>query len=151
MAEIEASRNLSAKVAVECLRSNMSNGELMQKFRISPSGFADLLRQLFEKKLINEQDMARRGIRFKVTKKSHAPEQVTVTEPAPASRQEEPEEFLDTVSLTELLSSGVSEPPQCEPACEEETEIDSPEDTKTDGASAKKSRFSIGGLFKKTN
>jgi hypothetical protein len=149
MAERETSRNLSAKVAVECLRSNMSNGELMQKFKISPSGFADLLRQLYEKKLISEQDMARRGIRFKVTKKSHAPEQVAVTRPAPVPSQEEPEEFLDTVSLTELLSSGVSEPPQCEPTCEEVTEIEVPEDTKTDSPTSKKSRFNIGGLFKK--
>ncbi len=149
MAETEASRNLSAKVAVECLRSNMSNGELMQKFRISPSGFADLLRQLFEKKLISEQDMARRGIKFKITKKTQAPEEVSVVRPPTVQRQEEPEEeFLDTVSLTELLSSGASEPV---PSCEEENEIEPPEETKTETPSERKSRFSITGLFKKTN
>lgn len=148
MAGRETSRNVSAKEAIEDIRGPMTNGELMEKFKITPAGYADLLKQLYMKKLISDDDLTRRGIRFRVVKppaKEKPPEQVPVIPPEPV---QEDEGFLDTVELTELLSFKPHEPPEKEakekkveapPVFEEEPE--SPE---------KKGKFSISGLFKKS-
>jgi len=151
----------------------MSNAELMSKFKISAQGYADLLRQLFENRLITEEDLARRGIRFKVMKRDAAPMPSTL----PPEEPEEPEEleaeeleaeeleaepsetipvtmrvsddeeegFLDTQELTDLLSFA---PPKAKASAAppQEPEIEKEEDT-----TGKKSRFSLSGLFRKTS
>ena len=83
MQEKQSSRDVNARTAVEAVRGNMTNLELMERFKISPRGFADLLKQLFEKKLISEEDMVRRGIRFRVLK-AQAEIEPEVLEPVPA-------------------------------------------------------------------
>jgi hypothetical protein len=154
MTEPVSSRNVNAREALECIRRGMSNAELMARFKISPRGFADLLKQLFENRLINENDLASRGIRFKVVKKEAAPEPapdklaggVAALLPPP----EKDEGFLDTVELTELLSlkmPGLSErdaeaPPPPPPQLPEEDRDEPKEETK--------GRFSLSALFKKS-
>ncbi len=135
MMKNESSRDLSAKAAVEGLRSNTTNGELMQQFKISPKGFADLLRQLYEKKLITDQDMLRRGIKFKVAPKGST-----------ASSQPE-EEFLDTVELTELLSFKSTETP----ATASKSENVKPDAPKNQSAPRKKAGFKLNKLFRRRN
>jgi hypothetical protein len=147
MAERQTSRDVSAREAVEAVRSELSNVELMERFKISAQGFADLLRQLFEKRLISEEDLAARGIRFRVVRKEVIPEPPQVVSPQPI---EHDEEFLDTVELTELLSfkpgqfesfpkkSEPPPPPPPPPPADEEPK-----------APAKKGKFSLSKLFKK--
>lgn len=165
MAEPQSSRNVSAREAVECIRGPLSNADLMEKFKISPSGYADLLRQLFVRKLITEEDMARRGIRFKVVKRESeqqdledvgsvtqetvpeiAAEQLPVLAPAP---RPDDDEFLDTVSLTELLSFKPPSPPQQAPPPPRK-KSEKTEEAKDEDSSEKKGRFSITGFFKKS-
>ena len=61
MTETTTSRELGAKEAIEAIRGPLSNGEIMEQFKISPQGFADLVKQLFEKKLITEDDLKTYG------------------------------------------------------------------------------------------
>jgi hypothetical protein len=147
----ETSRNVNAREAIQFIRGPMSNLELMEKFKISPKGFADLLKQLFEKKLITEEDLKRRGIRFKVLKKeeSAAPQVETTPPPAPSPLMsvEHPEEFLDTVELTALLSS-FDDPPKPPKQKEEPPPVVEEPATKEEIAE-KKAKFSISGLFRK--
>lgn len=139
----ESSRNVNAKEALECIKGPMSNSDIMEKFRISPAGYADLLKQLYLKKLISEDDMARRGIRFKINKPPTQPEKPREKEPViPPQSGEYSEEFLDTVELTELLSF---KPPEAPKAVEEPDEIPSPPEVEE----KKSGRFSISGIFKK--
>ncbi len=144
----EPSRNVSAKEAVVLIRGPLPNKEIMEKFRISPKGFADLLKQLFAKKLISEQDLERRGIQFKVIKKETCPgpDNVTVTssQPALAPRpRADDSEFVDTVTLTEMLSfKGGGDSSAGGP-----DEIEGPEEAVE--INGKKGRFTITGLFKK--
>jgi hypothetical protein len=158
MAQPVSSRNVNARQAIEDIRGSMTNLELMEKFKISPKGFADLLTQLFEKKLISEDDLARRGIRFKILKKDEVevqePEppraeplviQPQIVAPKPFVPVEHPEDFLDTVELTELLSSFDNPPPAKKGA----PPTNSEEAATKEEIAEKKSRFSISGLFKK--
>lgn len=138
----ESSRNVNAKEALECIKGSMSNADIMEKFRISPMGYADLLKQLYLKKLISEEDMVRRGIRFKVAKAQCEPEKPPEEESV-IQRQAAQcgEEFLDTVELTELLTFKTPEPPK---------EMKEPEEIPSPGEGEdKKGRFSISGIFKK--
>jgi len=164
MAETQSSRNVNAREALECIRGSMSNSEIMEKFKITPQGYADLLRQLFMRKLISEEDMIRRGIRFKIVRSE--PE-AAASEPAPSvSLESEPsvacegapllapaaptedDEFLDTVTLTELLTFKPPPPPQQNKRPAQDTP--KLEDIKEEnGSPDKKSRFSISGFFKK--
>ncbi len=153
MTETTTSRDLGAKEAIESVRGPLSNGQIMELFKISPQGFADLMKQLFEKKLITEDDLKRRGIRFKVVKKQ-APPQIIPPPPlapmapmAPKAPKEDTEEFLDTVTLTDMLTFKV---PDEQPAQKkrEPREIPPPEEEAGE-LSEKKSRFSITGFFKK--
>jgi hypothetical protein len=155
MAGKETSRNLGAREAVEAIRGPLSNSELMDRFRISPVGFADLLKQLFQKKLITEEDLARRGIRFKVVKQPEAhaeaqPDmQPDLQQPAmlpPPPVRDHDDEFLDTVTLTELLSFRAPKPSA---ATVKEEEIPSLEDPPEEKTPDKKGKFSLTGLFKK--
>ncbi len=159
MAETTTSRELGAKEAIEGIRSPLSNGQLMEKFKISPQGFADLIKQLFENKLITENDLSRRGIRFKIIKKQAPQETIAPPSPNPAGEtaqtiappspnpDEETEEFLDTVTLTDMLTfKNLDEPPV--ESTDEPTEIPPPEPV-AEELSEKKSRFSITGFFKK--
>lgn len=138
----DSSRNVNAKEALECIRGSMSNADIMEKFRISPLGYADLLKQLYLRKLISEEDMVRRGIRFKVAKPQTQPEKPREEEPViPPQSSQYGEEFLDTVELTELLSFKAVEAPK---EAKEPDEIPSPAESDD-----KKGRFSISGIFKK--
>jgi hypothetical protein len=152
MAPPESSRNVNAKEAIEYIRGPMTNLELMEKLKISPKGFADLLTQLFEKKLISEDDLQRRGIRFKILKKEEVARQKAeqrviapqISTPKPLAAVQHPEDFLDTVELTELLSSFDNPPPD-----KNKAPVDSEEPATKEEIAEKKSRFSISGLFKK--
>lgn len=152
MVRPDSSRNVNAKEAIDLIRGSISNTELMEKFKISPKGFADLLRQLFEKKLISEEDLNRRGIRYKILKKEEdaAPQLITVPAPPaakPLSAVEHPEDFLDTVELTALLSSFNNSPT---PAKKKEPPPPVVEEPATkEEVAEKKAKFSISGLFKK--
>lgn len=153
MSQRSTSRELSAKAAVEGIRSSMTNAELMEKFKITASGFADLLKQLFQRKLISEEDLERRGIRFRVLKppaSAPAPPPQPSMPIHPPPPRETDEEFLDTVTLTELLTF---KPPSSSLSSSEPTEIPSPEEpeeTKQSGPQEeKKGKFSLTGLFKK--
>jgi hypothetical protein len=143
MTATTTSRELGAKQAIEAIRGPLSNGQIMEQFKITPQGFADLVKQLFEKKLITEADLKRRGIRFKVLKKQAPPQ---IIPPPPLAPSEETEEFLDTITLTDMLTfKDPNEPPAQEQ--QEPTEISPPEEEEE--LSEKKSRFSITGFFKK--
>jgi len=147
MTETETSRNVSARQAVEDVRGPMTNGELMEKYKITAAGYADLLKQLYAKKLITEDDLTRRGIRFKIVKPQVEEKRV---EPIPVIPQQpwpddEDEEFLDTVTLTELLAFKPQEAPP-----EKKKKESAPPPAKEDADSKdKKGKFSITGLFKK--
>jgi hypothetical protein len=146
MAGKETSRNVNARAAVELIRSPISNGELMERFKITPAGYADLLKQLYTKRLITEDDLTKRGIRFRLMKppaKEKPAEQVPVIPPGPVH---DDEEFLDTVSLTELLTFKPQEPPQPEA---KEADDAPPDGEEEDEAPEKKSKFSLRGMFKK--
>jgi hypothetical protein len=150
MTETMTSRVLGAKEAVEGIRGPLSNGQLMEQFKISPQGFADLIKQLFEKKLISEDDLSRRGIRFKVVKKQAAPQIIPPPPPEPTEDKEDTEdkeEFLDTITLTDMLTFKTPEEPAVK-SKDEPTEIPPPEEV-AEELSEKKSRFSITGFFKK--
>ena len=137
------SRELNAKQALKCIRSGMSNADLMKTFRISPSGLADLLKQLFEAKLITENDLFRRGVDFKVIKKG--PAQPAMIAPPP---RDDDDEFVDTVTLTEMLT--FSPPEKKSPPhtldLDELPELEELEEESTD----KKGKFNLSTLFKKT-
>jgi hypothetical protein len=76
MGQADGSRNISAKEAIELIRSPLSNAEVMKKFRITTKGFADLLTQLLVQGLITPDDLDRRGVKYKVQRKSY-PEEVS--------------------------------------------------------------------------
>lgn len=166
MQERQSSRDVSARAAVEAIRGTMSNNEVMERFKISPRGFADLLKQLFEKKLISEDDMARRGIRFKIKKAQDEPEPEPAPKPritpAPAPRVmsaprnatqgDSDEEFLDTIALTKLFTTfGPSPQAKQEQPQEKTNEPEPAEESKeeTEESTDKKGKFSITGFFKK--
>ncbi len=168
MQEKQSSRDVNARTAVEAVRGNMTNHELMERFKISPRGFADLLKQLFEKKLISEEDMVRRGIRFRILK-AQAEIEPEVPEPAPAPKpkiatppapktsssrakasSDDEEEFLDTVELTKLFTTfGPTQhaaPEQAPQEISQPQEEPKQEDAET---TEKKNKFSITGFFKR--
>ena len=103
----DKARNVSARDAVEAIRGPLTNAQILEKFKISPAGFGDLLRQLLAHKLITEEDLNQRGIRFKVAKKEAEIPTPSLLPPPP---DETDEEFLDTVTLTELLTFKPEEP-----------------------------------------
>jgi len=147
MADKTTSRDVSAREAVECVKSSLTNAQLMEKFRISPQGLADLLKQLFSKRLITEDDLQRRGIRFKVLKPPAPVTPQAVTLPPPPA--EEDEEFLDTVALTELLSFKPTQPGKKQQETAEIPSPEPPEEPKEPEPTEKKGKFSLTGLFKK--
>ncbi len=141
-------KDVSAREAIEAIRGPMSNAELMRRFKLSPQGLADLLRQLFAHKLITEEDLQKRGARYKPGKKE--PEPAVQPPPPPPPRppllDDDEYAFLDTVTLTDLLTLKPLEPPpplhkKAEPAPPSQEEEETPE--------SKKKKFRFGGLFKK--
>ena len=118
----EKARNVSARDAVEAIRGPLTNAELLEKFKITPKGFADLLRQLLAHKLITEEDLNQRGIRFKLVKKEPEIPTPSLLPPPP---DEMDEEFLDTVTLTELLTFKPDEPTTPRKKGEEKTHAES--------------------------
>lgn len=139
----DKARNLSAREAVDAIRGPLTNAQLLEKFKITPAGFGDLLRQLLAHKLITEEDLNQRGIRFKVVKKEA---QIPTPSLLPPPPDEADEEFLDTVTLTELLTFKPDAPttPGKKAGEKHQTEI-----SKVEPEEDKKSKFSLGGLFKK--
>ncbi len=149
MAQPEKSRDVGAKVAVDCIRSSMSNREIMERFQISSKGFADLLKKLLQSKLITGQDLTNRGINIKVTKKPTAPGKAPKPVPRLAPQPDEGDrDFLDTVTLTEMLSSGSLPGP---PSGKDETAAETRPPDKEDKAGGKKSKGRLSGLFRKTD
>ena len=142
----DKARNVSARDAVEAIRGPLTNAQILEKFKISPSGFGDLLRQLLAHRLLTEEDLSRRGIRFKLVKKE--PQIPSIPTPAilPPPPDETDEEFLDTVTLTELLTFKPEEPRSPGKKKEESQQTEIPE---VEHEEEKKSKFSLGGLFKK--
>ncbi len=143
MTEDEKARNVSAREAVEAIRGPMTNAELLEKFKITAQGFGDLLRQLVAHRLLTEEDLNKRGIRFKLVKKEP---QIPTPVLLPPPPDEMDEEFLDTVTLTELLTFKPDEPKPPRKKPEEKTHT---EKSDVKAADEKKSKFSLGGLFKK--
>jgi hypothetical protein len=143
----DKARDVSARDAVEAIRGPMTNAQILEKFKISPAGFGDLLRQLVAHNLLTEEDLNRRGIRFKVIKKEAQIPAIPTPAILPPPPNETDEEFLDTVTLTELLTfkPGESTPPRKKSDEESHVEISKVEPDEED----KKSRFSLGGFFKK--
>jgi len=145
----QTTRDVSARAAIECIRGPMTNAQVMEKFKISPAGYVDLLKQLFAKKLITEEDLNRRGIRVK-TPQTRAAEKpleaapVPVTPPEPKF-PEDHDEFLDTITLTELLTFK----PKATPGAAGETEESGTPLLADDSSSesSKKGKFSFTGLF----
>ncbi len=142
----DKARNVSARDAVEAIRGPMTNAQILEKFKISAAGFGDLLRQLVSHKLLSEEDLNRRGIRFKVVKKE--PQIPAIPTPAilPPPPDETDEEFLDTVTLTELLTFKPEEPRTPGKKKEEKRPTEIPD---VEPEEEKKSKFSLGGIFKK--
>jgi len=148
MADGSTSRDIRAKEAIDAVKSGSSNAELMERFKISAQGFADLLRQLFERKLITEDDLSKRGIRFKVVKKEGLPEALLSTVPETVKP---PDDFLDTEDLTELLT--FKDPAEETPTRKIVPPAPSPplveEKPPAPETAQKKGRFSLSKLFKK--
>jgi hypothetical protein len=139
----EKARNVSARDAVEAIRGPLTNAELLEKFKITAKGFSDLLRQLLACRLITEEDLNKRGIRFKLIKKEPEIPTPALLPPPP---DEMDEEFLDTVTLTELLTFKPDEPTPPGKKGEKKTHAES---SNVKAVDEKKSKFSLGGLFKK--
>src|SRR5208283_1086413 len=98
-------------------------------------GFSDLLRQLLACKLITEEDLNKRGVRFKLIKKDPEIPAPALLPPPP---DEMDEEFLDTVTLTELLTFKPEEPTAPGKKGEEKTDAES---SNVKAADEKKSKF----------
>jgi hypothetical protein len=139
-------KDVSAREAIDAIRGPMSNAELMQRFKLSSQGFADLLRQLFVHKLITEEDLQKRGARYKPGKKEPEPAAVLPPPPPPQLMDEEEYSFLDTVTLTELLTLKPLEPP---PPPHKKAEPPPPAAEEEETPESKKKKFRLGGLFKK--
>ena len=139
-----SSRNISAKDAVSQIRGPLSNAQIMEQFKISVHGFADLLKQLFEKGLITQEDLTKLGIRFKVLRKDEKPTRPPVILAPPP--EEGDEEFVDTVTLTEMLTFkefGVA--PDVKDKREGSKHKQKPEPEPEE----KKAKFTLTGFFKK--
>jgi len=123
----------------------MSNTEVMERFKITTKGYADLLKQLFRKKLITEEDLTRRGISFTVSPKvEDKPSPPPVIAPPPPP---EDEEFLDTAALTDMLAlKPVSR--SAAQGFDDPAEIGSLDDEAE--SAPKKQKYNLAGLFKKS-
>lgn len=148
-------KDVSAKAAVDCIRSDMSNAEVMKRFQINTKGYVDLLRQLVLAKLITEEDLTRRGIRVRIIS---ATQQAAVTQPikpqqvvavAPVMTSDEQEGFLDTAALVDLLAGNAPSARRNKKSIDPEPEEEIKEESVTDSTPSK-SRFSLTGLFKKS-
>lgn len=148
MTQETSSRDVGAKAAIEAIRGPMTNTEIMARFKISALGFADLIRQLYERKLISESDMVRRGLKFRVKKPvEKAPEPVPPPPPKPRLESEDGE-FLDTIELAGMFTAFKPAQPDT-PALPKVERKDEPNQSPEEAAAEKKSKFSITGMFKK--
>ncbi|MFZ5865155.1 MAG: hypothetical protein ACOYXY_04670 [Thermodesulfobacteriota bacterium] len=144
-----SSRNINAKEAVSQIRGPLSNAQLMEQFKISVHGFADLLKQLFEKGLITQEDLTKRGIRFKVLRKDEKPTRPPVILAPPPDEGDE--EFVDTVTLTEMLTfkefgaAPEAKDKRADSKHKQKSESEAPEPETEE----KKAKFTLTGLFKK--
>lgn len=155
MPTVPSSRDVSAKEALECIRGPMTNAQIMERFKITPAGYADLLRQLFVKKLISEEDLLRRGIQFKVVEPPVAGRPGVPVPVIPRESYDNDDEFLDTVELTELLSFK-PRVPKIKPDSEEESQREPTEKPQGKGRDtsradeSKRGKLGISTLFKRT-
>lgn len=150
MADKVTTRQVSAREALACIRRGMSNVEVMKKFKLSPQGYADLLRQLFQNKLITEEDLERRGIGFKVIKKKLEPEPLArPCVPVPPAAADD-DDFLDTLILTDLLTFKSAGQSASAPTKPRQPQPEHPQEKEEDQNNAdKKKKFTISGFFKK--
>jgi len=150
MTDKGTTRDVNAREALACIRQGMSNAELMAKFKLNPQGYADLLRQLFQRKLITQEDLERRGIRFKVVKKKQEPEPIPREQLLSAPAAADDDEFLDTMALTDLLTFKPGGETAPTPLKSRPAQPQAPKTEEDDGESAdKKKKFTISGFFKK--
>ena len=138
----DKARSIRARDAVEAIRGPLTNAQILERFKITQKGFADLLRRLLTNKLITEEDLNRRGIRVKVIRKEA---EITTPSLSP-SPDETGEEFLDTVTLTEMLTVKSAEP---KIPVKEVNEKHHAESAKAEPVEDEKSKPTLGGLFKK--
>ena len=138
----DKARRIRARDAVEAIRGPLTNAQILERFKITQKGFADLLRQLLTTKLITEEDLNQRGIRVKVIRKEA---EITTPSLSP-SPDETGEEFLDTVSLTEMLTVKSVAP---KIPGKEVNEKHHAESARAEPGEDKKSKLRPGGLFKK--
>ncbi|WP_157212259.1 hypothetical protein [Desulfomonile tiedjei] len=148
MTQETSSRDVGARAAIEAIRGPMTNAEIMARFKISALGFADLIRQLYERKLISESDMARRGLKYRIKKPVEKPPE-PAPPPAPKPRIEsEDGEFLDTIELAGMFTA-FQPAPSDTPAAPKVERKDEPPQSPEEVATEKRSKFSITGMFKK--
>ena len=143
MTEENKTRDLNAREAVEGIRGPLTNAQLLEKFKITPAGFADLLRQLFIHKLVTKEDLRRRGAKFKIVRNEPQVQPPKLLSPPP---NEMDYGFLDTVALTEMLTFKL---PESDVPAKKVTEEPVPKTSDNESTTEKKGRLSLGGLFKK--
>jgi len=109
MTRTKTTKTVSAREAVECIRGPMTNAEVMARFGVNTTGFADLLTQLLLNKLITQEDLGRRGIRFRTRKKKEPARRIA---PVDSCSKEDLETVLDISVMTEVLAlKPLPEPP----------------------------------------
>lgn len=156
MTQQTSSRDVGAKAAIEAIRGPMTNAEIMARFKISALGFADLIKQLYERKLISEDDMVRRGLKFRIKKpKEEAPQPVAPIEARPLPPipqkprlEDEDGEFLDTLALAGMFTA-FSPPKEDTPPPLKIEQKDQPQSPVEEDTTEEKRKFSITGMFKK--
>jgi hypothetical protein len=148
MTQETSSRDVGAKAAIEAIRGPMTNAEIMARFKISALGFADLIKQLYEHKLISEDDIVRRGIKFRIKKPvEKAPGPVLPLAPKPRLEDEDGE-FLDTIELAGMFSAFKPSQPETPPPPKVEPR-DEPNRSPEEDTVEKKPKFKITAMFKK--
>jgi hypothetical protein len=92
---------VNGRLAVQYIRSSMSNAEIMEKFNITAKGFADLLTQLVMRNALTQHDLEKRGIRFRTKKRK-----LRKKRPAdvPAYLSSDVETVMDIAVVTEVLA-----------------------------------------------
>ncbi len=98
------SRRVNVRKALGAVKSSATNSELKRAFGISDKGLEDLMIQLYDRELMTEDDLERRGVdvsTLRALKELGAGLVPDETVP----EEEAPKQFLDTVCLTDLLKS----------------------------------------------
>jgi hypothetical protein len=101
------SRRVNVRKALNAVKSSASNSELKRAFGISEKGLEDLMIQLYDRELLTEDDLERRGVDVSTLRAlKDLGSGIVPDETVP--EEDAPKQFLDTVCLTDLLkSSGI--------------------------------------------